>query len=197
MRQLGEPLENSMNGYKEATRRAFRKQHEWIQERYKKLIEQQKFSAEQQTTEIAQLKQIIQEQKLEIATIKSECRDRLTAIQTEALLKQKEAEIEYKNSEIAKLNQQLQECDREINHLKSELNNGLQELRLKYKRLITQFILSRSQKQQIDRQNKSLQACKNIFIKAQKKINSLQCENKLLQQKNIELQSKVKLLRIS
>ena len=153
-------------------------------------------SAEQQAIEIAQLKQIIKEQKLEIATIKSECRDRLTAIQTEALLKQKEAEIEHKNSEIAKLNQQLQECDREINHLKCELNNGLHELRLKYKRLITQFILSRSEKQQIDRQNKSLQACKNIFIKAQRKINLLQCENQLLQQKNIELQSKVKLLRI-
>ncbi|MGF1591131.1 MAG: hypothetical protein ACFCU7_18155 [Pleurocapsa sp.] len=181
----------------EASRRAFRKQHQWIQESYKILIKQQQFSVEQQSSEIEQLKQIIHEQKLEIATIKSECRDRLTAIQVAALLKQKEAEIAQKNSEIAKLNQQLQECDRQINSLKSELNNGLQELKLKYKRLITQFILSRSAKQQIDRQNKSLQACKNIFIKAQRKINLLQCENKLLQQENIELQSKVKLLRIS
>ncbi|MEM7759217.1 MAG: hypothetical protein AAF298_13990 [Cyanobacteria bacterium P01_A01_bin.40] len=180
----------------EATRRVVRKQHEWIQSSYKIIIKQKELNVEQQSTEIEHLKQIISDQKLEIAKIKQECRGQLVAIQTEALLKQKEAEIEQKNNEIARLNQQLQECDREINTLKSEFNLGLSELKLKYKGLITQFIMSSAEKQQINSQNKSLQACKNIFMKAQNKINSLQCENQLLKQKNLELQGKVKMLRV-
>ena len=82
----------------EATRRAFKKQHEWIQNSYKLLIEKQQLSAEQQESQIKQLKLIIREQKQEVTAIKSECRDRLAAIQTETLLQQKEAEIEQKNS---------------------------------------------------------------------------------------------------
>lgn len=180
----------------EATRRAFRKQHEWIHNSYKELIEHKKFSAEQQEAEIKQLKQIIDEQKQDIATIKSQCRGQLAAIQAETLLKQKEVEIQQKNNEIARLNQQLQECDREINNLKSEFDVGLHELKLKYKWLISQFIQDRAVKQQMDRKNKSLQTCQNLFKKAQKKINSLQCENKFLQQENINLQGQVKMLRV-
>ncbi len=180
----------------EATRRVVRKQHEWIQSSYKKIIEQKELNAEQQSLEIEQLRQIVGEQKQEIAAVKSECRSQLAAIQAEALLKKKSAEIEQKNQEIARLNQQLQDCDREINTLKSELSKGLYELKLKYKGLITQVIMSSMEKQQLNNQNKSLQACKNIFMKAQNKINSLQCENKLLQQENKILQSKVKLLKV-
>ena len=180
----------------EATRRVVRKQHEWIQASYKNTIEQKELTVEQQSEEIENLKQIIEQQKQEIATIKSECRGQLKAIQIEAKLKQKEAEIEQKNSEINRLKQQLQERDREINSLKSEFNMGLHELQLKYKKLITQFVSNSAEKYQVNSQNKSLQACKNIFIKAQKKINSLQCENKLLKQENIELQGKVKMLRV-
>ncbi len=180
----------------EATRRVVRKQHEWIQSSYKTLIEQKEFNAEQQSSEIGRLKQIIDQQQQEIAAIKSESQGQLAKIQAEALLAQKEVEIEQKNYEIARLNQQLQECDREIDGLKSEFNQGLQELRIKYKGLIAQFIMNCNQKQQNNNQNKSLQACKNIFVKAQNKINLLQCENKLLEQKNIELQGKVRLLRV-
>lgn len=180
----------------EATRRVVRKQHEWIQSSYKKIIEQKELNAEQQSIEIEQLRQIVGEQKQEIAAVKSECRSQLAAIQAEALLRKKEAEIEQKNKEIARLNQQLQDCDREINNLKSELSKGLSELKLKYKGLISQFVMSSVEKQQLNNQNKSLQACKNIFTKAQKKINSLQCENKFLQQENAALQSKVKLLKV-
>lgn len=179
----------------EATRRAVRKQHEWIQDSYQNSIEQKKLSIEQQQTEIFQLKQIIDEQRQEVATIKNQCRGQLAAIQADAILQQKEAEIERKDREIALLNQQLRESDREINSLKTELNKGLQELKQKYKGLITQFIISCTEKQQVDSQNKSLQACKNIFVKAQHKINSLQSEHKLLQE-NINLQSKVKMLRV-
>lgn len=180
----------------EATRRVVRKQHEWIQSSYKEIIEQKELNAEQQSIEIEQLRQIIKDQKQQIATIKSECQGQLAALQAEALLKQKEAEIEQKNIEIAKLNQQLQDCDREINTLKSELSRGLSELKLKYKGLVAQFVANSMEKNQLNSQNKSLQACKNIFIKAQSKINSLQRENKFLQQENSELQNKVKLLRV-
>ena len=180
----------------EATRRVVRKQHEWIQSSYKSLIDQKEFNAEQQSSEIDRLKQIIDEQQQEITAIRSESQGQLAEIQAAALLAQKEAEIEQKNNEIARLNQQLQECDREISSLKSEFNRGLQELKFKYKGLIAQFIMNSNQKQQINGQNKSLQACKNIFVKAQNKINLLQCENKLLAQKNLELQGKVKLLRV-
>ena len=180
----------------EATRRAFKKQHEWIQDSYKILIEQKQINVKQQTKEIEKIKRIINKQKQEITTIKTECRGLLAAIQAETLLKQKEAEIEQKNHEIAKLNQQLQECDREINTLKSELNNGLNKLKLKYKWLITQFIQDRAQKQQVDHKNKSLQSCQNLFKKAQRKIHLLQCENKFLKQENVNLQGKVKMLRV-
>ena len=180
----------------EATRRAFKKQHEWIQNSYKLLIEKQQLSAEQQESQIKQLKLIIREQKQEVSAIKSECRDRLAAMQTETLLQQKEAEIEQKNSEIARLSQQLQNCDREINHLQSELNKGLRELKLKYRWLIAQFIQERAEKQQSDRQNKSLQTCQNLFKKAQRKLNCLQCENKLLRQENVYLRNNTKMLRV-
>lgn len=180
----------------EATRRAFKKQHEWIQNSYKILIEQQQFGAEQQELEIKRLKAIISEQKQEVASIKHECRDQLEMIKAETLLKQKEAEIEAKNSEIAKLNQQLKECDRKINHLQSELNNGLKELKLKYKWLIAQFIQERAEKEQENHRNKSLQSCQNLFKKAQRKINLLQTENKFLKQENIDLHTNTKMLRI-
>ncbi len=180
----------------EATRRAFKKQHEWIQNSYKLLIEKQQLSAEQQESQIKQLKLIIREQKQEVSAIKSECRDRLAAVQTETLLQQKEAEIEQKNSEIARLSQQLENCDRDINHLQSELNKGLHELKLKYRWLIAQFIQERAKKLQSDRQNKSLQTCQNLFKKAQTKLNSLQCENKILRQKNVYLRNNTKMLRV-
>jgi predicted RNase H-like nuclease (RuvC/YqgF family) len=180
----------------ETTRRAVRKQHQWIQSSYQVLIEHKTLTVEQQSSEIDYLKQIIEEQNQAIAVIKSECRGQLAAIQADVLLKQKEAEIEQKNNQIAQLNQQLQECDREITGLKSELNQGLQELKLKYKGLIAQFVKSCTNKQQIDSQNKSLQACKNIFIKAQNKINLLQSDRQLVEQYDIELQGKIKLLKI-
>ncbi|MDJ0592117.1 MAG: hypothetical protein QNJ72_19355 [Pleurocapsa sp. MO_226.B13] len=180
----------------ETTRRAFKKQHEWIQTSYKSSLEQKQLDAEQQTTEIKRLKQIIEEQRQEIAKIKSECRGQLVAIQAESLLKQKEAEIAQKDREIARLNQQLEESDREINRLQSELNNGLKELKLKYKWLITQFIQDRTEKQKIDNNNKSLQSCQNLFKKAQRRIHLLQTENKFLRQENVELYNKVKMLRI-
>lgn len=180
----------------EATRRVVRKQHQWIQSSYQALIEHKNLTVEQQSSEIDALKQIIIEQNQAIAAIKTECQGQLAAISTNILLKQKEAEIEQKNRQIAQLNQQLQQCDREIKTLKSELNQGLQELKLKYKGLITQFVKSCTNKQQVDSQNKSLQACKNIFIKAQNKINLLQSDRQLLAQQNIELQDKIKLLRI-
>lgn len=180
----------------EATRRVVRKQHEWIQSSYEKIINKQKLDAQQQSAEIEKLKQIISEQKQEIAKIKTECRNQLAAIKAEALLKQKEVEIQQKNSEIARLKQQLQESDRQIDRLKFELNNGLSQLKLKYRGLITQLISNSTERQQINNRNKSLQACKNIFMKAQSKINLLQCENKLLRQENIELQGKVKMLRV-
>ena len=179
----------------EATRRAVRRQHQWIQSSYQSSIAQKELSAEQQADEIAQLRRVIEEQNRAISTIKGDCRGNLAAMKEEALLRKKEAEIEQKNHEIARLNQQLQQCDREINSLKSELNQGLQELKQKYKGLISQFVSSSANKHQIDRQNKSLQACKNIFVKAQQKINSLQQDSQL-EQHNIDLKGKVKMLRI-
>lgn len=180
----------------EATRRAVRKQHEWIQTSYQTLIAQKELSFEQQQAEIYRLKQIIDEQKQEVAAIASQSSEQLTTLSTESILQQKEAEIRDKDREIAQLYQQLQQSDREINSLKSELNKGLQELKLKYKGLITQFIYSRSEQNRVDRQNKSLQACKNIFMKVQGKIDLLQSEHKLIPQENINLQNKVKMLRV-
>ena len=180
----------------EATRRAFKKQHEWIQISYKNLIEQQQFTAEQQEAEIKRLKVIVGEQKSEVNSIKTECRDRLEAIKAETLLKQKEAEIAAKDREIERLNQQLQQCDRQISHLQSELNNGLKELKLKYKWLIAQFIQERAEKQQENSRNKSLQSCQKLFKKAQRKINLLQVENKFLKQENIALGNNTKMLRV-
>lgn len=180
----------------EATRRAFKKQHEWLQDSYQTSITQKQTNIEQQTRELQQLKQIISDQKQEVAAIKRQCREQLATIQTENLYKQREAEIEQKDQEIARLNQRLKECDREINTLQSELNNGLNELKLKYKWLIAQFIQDRTQKQQVDHKNKSLQSCQNLFKKAQRQILLLQCENKLLRQENISQQSNMKMLRV-
>jgi|GEM_PF-1229712 len=180
----------------EATRRVVRKQHEWIQSSYQNLIAQKELSVEQQSSEIERLKQIIAEQNKSIEGIKGEFQGELMAINEAAILRQREAEIKAKNDEIARLNQQLQECDREINSLRSELDRGLQELRLKYKGLIGQFVKSCVNKQQVDSQNKSLQACKNIFVKAQRKINSLQNDEQSFNKHNTELQGKVKMLRI-
>ena len=56
----------------EATRRAVRKQHEWIQESYQNLIEQKQLSVEQQQTEISRLKRIISEQTEEAIELKSQ-----------------------------------------------------------------------------------------------------------------------------
>ena len=181
----------------ETTRRAFKKQHEWIQNSYKSSIEQKQLNAEQQAAKIACLKQIISEQKQEISSIKNECRGQLAAIQAENLLRQKEAEIEKKNQEIARLNQKLQESDLEINTLKLELHNGMNELKFKYKWLITQFIQERTEKQKIDNNSKSLQSCQNIFKKAQKKIALLQAENKFLRNENVDLYNKTKVLRVT
>lgn len=181
----------------EATRRVVRKQHQWIQSSYQLSIAQKELSAEQQSIEIEQLRQIIEEQNQAIAVIKGDGNGQLEVLQEEeVLLKQKEAEIERQNNEIARLNQQLQECDREISSLRSELNQGLQELKQKYKGLISQFVQSSVSKQQVDSQNKSLQACKNIFMKAQRKINSLQTNSQLQEEQNQVLKGKVKMLRI-
>lgn len=179
----------------EITRRAFRKQHEWIHSSYKILIEQQQLNAEQQLEQVAKLKAIIQEQQQEVAKIKTECRGELAAIQAEQLLKQKEIEIERKNQEIARLNQQIVASDREIKHLKSELKQGMNELKLKYKWLISQFIQDRTEQQKIDKNSKSIQSCQNIFKKAQRKISILQAENRFLRQENIDLYQKTKMLR--
>lgn len=180
----------------ETTRRSFKKQHEWIQNSYKGLIEQKQLNLEQQSAEIKQLKQIIGEQKAEVDKIKNECRGQLAAIKAQGLLKQKEAEINRKNQEIARLNQQLEESDREIGNLKSELVNGMSELKLKYKWLLNQFIQEHAEKQRIDNNSKSLQSCQNIFRMAQKKISLLQTENKFLRQENIDLYNQAKMLRV-
>ncbi len=180
----------------ETTRRAFKKQHEWIQNNYKSTIEQKQLNAEHQVIEIAKLKQIISDQQQEIAQIKSECRGQLVAIQAESLLKQKEREIKQKNLEIAKLNQQLQASDREIDNLKLEFNNSLNQLKFKYKWLLSQFIKERNEKQRLDQKNKSLQTCQNLFIKAQRRIHLLQRENQFLKQENVALHSKTKMLNV-
>lgn len=180
----------------EATRRVVRKQHQWIQSSYQALIEQKKLSAEQQASEIEQLRQVISEQSQAMDSIRGDKPRQLVATEEQAYLKQKEAEIEQKNLEIARLNQQLKKCDREITSLKSELNQGLQELRLKYKGLINQFVKSCANKQQVNSQNKSLQACKNIFMKVQTKINSLPSDSPSLDKHNVELKNQVRMLRI-
>lgn len=178
----------------EATRRAFRKQHEWIQKSYQGLIEQKKLNARQRSDEIERLNEIVQVQKQEISQIKSEYCGQIAATSAENLLKQKEAEIQRQNQEIARLNQQLQECDREIHTLKFELSNGLSELKQKYKWLISQFVREHIYKQQENSHNKSLQSCQNIFKIAQKKVASLQNDRKFIQQE-FELR-KVKMLHI-
>ena len=165
----------------EATRRAFKKQHEWIQKSYQSLIEQKKLNALQRSSEIERLNEIVRVQKHEISMIKSEYCGQLAATQAE-LLKQKEAEIQRQNQEIARLNQQLQECDREIHTLKFELTNGLSELKQKYKWLISQFIREHIHKQQENSHNKSLQSCQNIFKIAQRKVALLQHDRKFIQQ---------------
>lgn len=179
----------------EATRRAFKKQHEWIQKSYQSLIEQKKLNARERSTEIERLNKIVGLQNQEILKIKSEYCGQLATAQAENLLKQKEAEIQRKNQEIARLNQQLQECDREIHTLKFELNNGLSEIKQKYKWLISQFIREHINKQRENSHNKSLQSCQNIFKVAQRKIASLQGDNKFVQQE-FELGNKVKMLQI-
>lgn len=179
----------------EATRRAFRKQHEWIQKSYKSLIEQKKLNALQRSTEIERLNEIVRIQKQEILKIKTENSESSTAIPAEDLLKQKEAEIQRKNQEILRLNQQLQKCDREIHTLKFELSNGLSEIKQKYKWLITQFIREHTNKQYENNHNKSLQSCQNIFKIAQRKIASLQGDKQFVQQE-FELINKVKMLPI-
>ena len=178
----------------EATRRAFRKQHEWIQKSYQLLIEHKKLNARQRCAEIERLNEIVIVQKQEISKIKNEYCG-LAANEAENLLEQKEAEIQRKNQEIARLNQQLQECDREIHTLKFELGRGLAELKQKYKWLITQFIREHIHKQQENSHNKSLQSCQNIFKIAQRKIASLQDDSKFVQQE-FELRNKVKMLQI-
>ena len=178
----------------EATRRAFKKQHEWIQKSYQSLIEQKKLNARQRSDEIERLNEIVRVQEQEIFKIKSEDCRQLTATRSEDLLKQKEAEIQRQNQEIARLNQQLQECDREIHTLKFELSNGLSELKQKYKWLISQFIRENLHKQRENSNNKSLQSCQNIFRIAQKKVASLQNDKKNIQQE-FELR-KVKMLQI-
>ncbi|BAZ44840.1 hypothetical protein NIES4102_18570 [Chondrocystis sp. NIES-4102] len=179
----------------EATRRAFKKQHEWIQNSYQTIIDQKKLTAEQQQAEIKKLKQIIADQKQEVATIKTQCRDEIVAIKSEILL-QKEAIITQQNLEIAKLKAQLELSDRQIQSLQTELHQGLQTLQLKYKWLIAQFIQEQTARQKIAQNNKSLQTCQRLFKKAQQKINLLQCQNKLLEQDNIHLQRRIKLLRV-
>ena len=179
----------------EATRRAFRKQHEWIQDSYKSSIEQKKLNAQQQEIEINKLRVILRDREQEINKIKSEYRGQLAASQVEALLEEKEAEIARKNARISQLDRQLQEYDREINTLKSELDNGLAELKQKYKWLITQFVGEYLARQQENSKNKSLQACQNIFKIAQRKIHSLQGENEFVRQE-YQLKSQVKMLQI-
>lgn len=73
----------------EATRRAFRKQHEWIQKSYQSLIEQKKLNAKQRSTEIERLNKIVEVQQQEISQIKSKQCGQLTG-NTEDLLQKKE-----------------------------------------------------------------------------------------------------------
>ena len=178
----------------EATRRAFKKQHQWIQDSYQRLIEQQKINIEQKSDEIKHLKQIVSQHNQSITELKSECRNNLARLQTDTLLQQKEAELKRKNAEIAQLSQKLVECDRKINHLQSELTSGMNELKLKYKWLIAQFIQDRKEQQQVSRKNKSLQSCQNLFRKAQNKLKNLHQENRNLRQENTRLNHRLRIL---
>ena len=180
----------------EATRRAFKKQHQWIHDSYQNLIEAKKHNLDRQNSDVEKLKAIIKEQKQDIAKLKSECRNNLQQLQADALLKQKEREIEQKNREIQQLKKQLLESDREINKLQSEFNSGLQELKLKYKWLIAQFIQERTEQQQQSRRNKSLRSCQNLFKKAQKKLRQLQAENANLKQQNAGLNYQLRILEV-
>ncbi len=178
----------------EATRRAFRKQHQWIQESYQELIAQQKQNIAAKTAEIDHLKQIVKEHNESIGQLKHECRNNLEQLQTNTLLRQKEAELQQKNAEIEQLTQKLQECGREINHLQGELANGMNELKLKYKWLIAQFIQERKEQQELARKNKSLQSCQNLFKKVQNKLKQIQAENQDLRQENIKLNNRLRIL---
>ena len=178
----------------EATRRAFKKQHNWIHDSYKNLIEAKKADVDRSNAQIKQLKTIINEQKQEISQLKSDCRERLAQIQVDALLKQKEREIKQKDHKIQQLQQQLCQRDREIDSLNSEFKTGLQELQLKYKWLIAQFIREQRERQKIDHKNKSLQTCQNLFRKAQNKIKRLSNENKNLKRQNILFSQQLKVL---
>lgn len=178
----------------EATRRAFRKQHQWIQESYQELITQQQQNIATKTTEIDHLKQIVKQHSELIGELKNECRNNLEQIQLDTLLQQKEAELHQKNAEIEQLTQKLQECDREINQLQGELANGMNELKLKYKWLIAQFIQERKEQQELARKNKSLQSCQNLFKKVQNKLQQIQTENQDLRQENIKLNNRLRIL---
>jgi chromosome segregation ATPase len=178
----------------ETTRRAFKKQHQWIHNTYQYLVEQKKNNIDRQNNDVEQLQAIIREQKQDIAQLKSECRNNLEQLQIEALLQQKQREIEQKNYQIESLKQQLLESDREIVQLKTELNKGLQELKLKYKWLLAQFIQDCTTKQQESRRNKSLQSCQNLFKKAQDKIKNLQLENDNLRQQNTTMSYQLRVL---
>ena len=72
----------------------------------------------------------------------------------------------------------------------------MNELKLKYKWLITQFIRDSAEKQRVNNNNKSLQSCQNIFRKAQNKINLLQSENNFIKKENVDLYHKTKMLRV-
>lgn len=178
----------------EATRRAFRKQHQWIHDSYQYLIEVKKNHLDRQNSDVKRLKVIIQEQKQDIIRLKSECRSNLTQLHTESLLKQKKQEIKCRNHEIQQLKQQLLASDREIDRLKTEFNTGLKELKLKYKWLIAQFIQERTEQQQHLRKNKSLQSCQKLFQKAQNKIIKLRAENANLRQRNDGLNYQLRIL---
>ena len=202
--QLLPKIKSQYNGYLkeailntikyEATRRAFRKQHQWIHDSYQYLIEVKKNHIDRQNSDFKRLKAIIQEQKQDIIRLKRECRSNLAQLHTESLLKQKEQEIERKNYEIQQLKQQLLASDREIDQLKSELNTGLKELKLKYKWLIAQFIQELTQQQQHSRRNKSLRSCQKLFQKAQNKIVKLRAENANLRQQNDGLNNQLRIL---
>jgi predicted RNase H-like nuclease (RuvC/YqgF family) len=178
----------------EATRRAFKKQHTWIHDSYQSLIEIKKADVDRHNEQIEQLKTIIKEQKQEITQLKNDCRNRLEQLQVEALLKQKEREIQQKDARIQQLQAQLSQRDREINNLNSEFQKGLEELKLKYKWLIAQFIKEQSHRQQEDRRNKSLKTCQNLFKKAQNKIKLLSTENNYLKEENYLLSQQLKVL---
>ena len=70
----------------------------------------------------------------------------------------------------------------------------MNELKLKYKWLIAQFIQDRKEQQQVSRKNKSLQSCQNLFRKAQNKLKNLHQENRNLRQENTRLNHRLRIL---